>query len=316
MAMIQFPQKTQNIKMKTKNKRVSNPKKYLSLIKIDDDFFIALEIQDEHKPILEKLGFSKSLTEGETILPSVVGKISEFNAEGKEKIRKDLEKETVYYPREWKVTDWGGYEHSGVNYMPYERYPRELVPPPSIELQVIVNNGKKFVISPKLKNSENSIESIKHVMNLFAEIFKTFEVLKGDLTVPIKTKIMKLNWELLPVGINPWGRVKEQVKSIVESKSSGEKAMIIERFSLIEKHNPDHVAIGLGGFTGYLVFGFKSKSLYLLESLKYGNATYVLGEDWQTISQLTKAEILKNGYHKQRIIHSDDWNDSMHKVLI
>jgi len=294
--------------MTKKHKRVFNPLKYLSLINQDESFYIGIEIKDNLLTVIKEIGFSNNINVGETILPSIFGNVSGFNAEGREKIRKDLPKETVYYPREWSLTDWGGHEHTGVNYMPYERWRRELVPPPSLELQIVEKNGKKIVISKKFKKIDKEYEEIKHAMNLFLEIFDEFEIFKQDLALPIKTKVTKLNWELLPPGINPWNRVSEKVREIIKNKSAGEKAMIADRFKKIESYNPNQIAIGLGGFTGYLVFGFKKKNIYLLESLQYGNATYVLGTDWEILSQMTKAEILKNNYQKNRIIHSDSWS--------
>ncbi len=301
--------------MAKRDKRVINPKKYLPLIKEGDDFYVGYEIKSGQESLLKSLGFSESQLNGEVVLPLAVGAISEFNAEGKEKSLKDQPKETVYYPREWSVTDWGGYEHSGVSYMPYERYPRELIPPPSLELQIVEKDGRKIVISKKFKNSSGEYAEVRHAMNLFFEIFKDMQIFKGDMTAAIRTKVIRLNWELLPPGINPWKRVGEQVRKIAEGNSSGEKVMIAERFKHIEAYQPDQVAIGLGGFTGYLVFGFQGKNVYLLESLRYGNATYVFGTDWETLSQMTKAEILRNDYHEQRIIHSDGWNVEVDTLL-
>lgn len=293
---------------KKRHRRVVNPEKYLSLIKENEDFYIGVEVTDSLINLLKKIGFSKDINIGETVLPAIFGNVSEFNAEGKENPRKDLPKETVYYPREWTLTDWGGYEHSGVNYMPYERWQRELVPPPSLEFQIAENDAKKIVISKKFKKAKSEYADIKHAMNLFFEIFDEFQIFKENLTLPVKTKIIRLNWELLPPGINPWSKVNERVKEIIEKRSVGEKAMIADRFKKIESYKPNQIAIGLGGFTGYLVFGYKDKSIYLLESLHYGNATYVLGTDWEVLSQMTKAEILKNNYQKDRIIHSDNWS--------
>lgn len=301
--------------MSKRDKRVINPKKYLPLIKEGEYFYIGFEIKKETEGLLKDLGFSPNLLTGETVLPAIVGPVSEFNAEGKEKVCKDLPKETVYYPREWSVTDWGGYEHTGVSYIAYERYPRELVPPPSLELQILEKDGKKIIISKKFKKIDSEYVEIKHAMNLFLEIFKDMQILKDDLTTAIKTKVIRLNWELLPPGVNPWKRVGDQVKKIAQGNSSGEKAMIAERFKQIEIYQPDQVAIGLGGFAGYLVFGFKDKNIYLLESLRYGNATYIFGTDWQTLSQMTKAEILQNNLHTRRIIHSDNWDTEIKQLF-
>ncbi len=80
-------------------------------------------------------------------------------------------------------------------------------------------------------------------------------------------------------------------------------------------NEPEFVAIGRAGFSGYVVFGFPSKSLYILESTKTNNATYVLEDDWEYLSGLTKAEILNNRLHKERILHRENWFTEIARVL-
>lgn len=295
-------------------KRIIKPDKYLSLIKYGDEFYVAFEANEEDIDLLKKIGFN-SLTSGETVLPAIFGRISRFNAEGEEEICKDLPKETVYYPKEWTVKDWGGHEHTGVSYVPYKRYPRDFISPPSLELKIIEKNGKKFIISKKFKNIKENYKDIKHVMNLFLEIFKDMLIIKDDMTIPYNANLVRVNWKMLPPGVSPWEKFNEQVKKITERVSTGKKRMFKERFDHLESYHPEEIAIGLGGFTGYLMFGFKSKNIYLLESLKYGNATYVLDANWEIISKMSKAEILQNNYQKQRIVHRDIWSDEIDNLF-
>jgi hypothetical protein len=67
------------------------------------------------------------------------------------------------------------------------------------------------------------------------------------------------------------------------------------------------VAIGQAGFSGYLIFGFTSRNLFICESVFYGNATYVFESDWEKLSKLSKAEILNQDLQKDRIIHREGW---------
>jgi len=63
------------------------------------------------------------------------------------------------------------------------------------------------------------------------------------------------------------------------------------------------VHVGTAGFLGYIILGFENKDFQVCESLIYGNATYIFGENWEEISQLSKAEILRDDLHRERIIH-------------
>jgi hypothetical protein len=72
---------------------------------------------------------------------------------------------------------------------------------------------------------------------------------------------------------------------------------------------------GQAGFEGYLIFGFTEKDLFVLESLVYGNATYVLGSNWESLAGLTKKEILAADLHVARIIHRQGWDSEIARLL-
>ena len=74
------------------------------------------------------------------------------------------------------------------------------------------------------------------------------------------------------------------------------------------------MAYGRAGFRGYAVFGFTSKNLYVLESAFPNNATYVLQNDWETISQMSKLKFFQN-LHKARIVHSENWQKNFDAIM-
>jgi len=99
-------------------------------------------------------------------------------------------------------------------------------------------------------------------------------------------------------------------------KAPGKKQIVIRyRLKTITLYDPEFVAIGQAGFEGYLVFGFPAKNLFILESLYTGNATYIFEENWETLSKLTKAEILRDGLQKERIIHREGWERNIKTYL-
>ena len=75
----------------------------------------------------------------------------------------------------------------------------------------------------------------------------------------------------------------------------------------INGYQPNFVAVGQGGFTHYLVFGFPNRNIFLLESTFIDNATYVLGNNWERLSRMTKGELLDNNLVQQRIFHNESW---------
>lgn len=293
--------------------------RYLNVLNIGDYFRVAIKFDDGIKAILIKAGFTEDFATGEKILPSIqFGKISTINAEGTYKKRKDLEMETVYRQIEWNWKDWGGNEHSDIVDIPYKRYPREYTLPPSIELQILESPKleEKIIASDLILYDESNYELIKHTINLFLEIFRVCIILKKDLAPVVKnTKIVRLNWEVLPKGRYPWDKSKRYLDSIIGVAKRGHQPVIRQRFEIISKANPDFLALGKAGFHGYVVFGFSKKNIFILESIHFGNATYIFENDWECLSQMTKAEILNNNFQKDRLIHKNGWKEEVEKYI-
>jgi hypothetical protein len=254
------------------------------------------------------------------VLPSPIGPISDFNASGKDIVHKDQDMETVYRQSEWKWNEFRGrdntVEMSKIVDVPYKRYPRTFIKPPSIELRLSTdNNGNLLVISPTLEYKKENENVLLHVVNLFLEIFNICEIRNNKLESIIKSPVKRLNWEILPKGRQPWEKLKVILDEFRESTAEGNKAVIDKRFESINIHNPDFVALGKAGFSGYVVFGFSDKNLFMLESNQTNNATYIFEDNWEHLSALSKAEILSKNLHKDRIIHREGWFNEINRVL-
>ena len=101
----------------------------------------------------------------------------------------------------------------------------------------------------------------------------------------------------------------------MKKTSEQNQVVITYRLTTITDFEPEFVAIGRAGFSGYLIFGFPKKNLFVLESLYSGNATYVFAEKWEGLSKLTKAEILQGKLQKDRIIHRENWESQINNIL-
>ena len=281
---------------------------------------VALRNLDQFVDHLRRAGFSSELQVGEAILPASVGPISGFNAEGKYDVHKDQPKETAYRLGEWTWQEFRGryetVERSKIVEIPYKRYPRTFVEPPSVELSLAQDgNGEKVLCSPTQDFIEANDSALVHIINLFLEHFGECEILKEDLAPVLPNKLIRLNWQVLPQGRMPWSHLQKKLRPIVGRQPEGKRAVIDKRHEAINVYEPDFVAVGQGGFDGYVVFGFPSKRLYILESTQINNATYVLDRDWEELSTMSKAELLNNDLHKERIIHRENWFAQVHRVL-
>ncbi len=293
-------------------KRIRSVDNHLIGIPDGDQFYIGVERNEIDNARLKKIGISEDMTEGEIVLPSIVGPRSRFNSNGG--FLKDKSKPMEHCSRLGVVTDWHGYEHLVT--IPYKRYHRIPIPAPEVELTMATINGKSLIISPLLTRSNETADHNKHVVNLFLELFGYCSVLKKDLAPAIADlPIKRVNWFILPKGEYPWEKTSEILSEFTHGRGKGTRRVIEHRVKTISNYRPSNIILGRGGFRDYWIFEFENKGLYLLESLYYGDATYALGSDWEEISQLTKSEILNADLHEGRYIHTEGWEITMDELL-
>lgn len=289
---------------------IFNVNNYMTLFAEDESFYVVKCLNDVPQETLEKIGFSQQEV-GTTILPAICGPKSRFNIHGSFIVRKDLPKERCW--REWYCMKWNGDWHY-VD-IEYQRYQRDLIPAPEIELTILEKDQLKYIVSPLLTNNEQSKEYIKHTINLFLELFHSCDLFREELT-PIfpPCQIKKVNWQILPPGNYPWEHVKDAITltSTRKKKANAQRST----YEYISQYKPESIVVGLAGFHGYVVFLFPEKQLALLEHMHHGNATYVFNtSDWEMFSQLTKSEIINNALMSERVIHKSDWKENIKKIL-
>jgi len=262
------------------------------------------------------MGFSSALPIGERVLPSAFGSVSSYNANGKSEKLKDLPKETFYVEQSRDIKDWHGNYHSVSTSMRYKRFQTELIDAPSQELTILENEEKEKIVSSNMLTVTNvNKELIKHTVNLFLELFGECNIVDDEFLSRQKTPIKRVSWNILPRGIMPWKQIKEPLLELLDKTDIESKYDTLKRFEFINDFAPDFVATGNGGFNDYVVFGFTNRGLYVLENSFAGNATYIFSNDWETLSQLSKAEILAEKRQEHRLIHRKYWKHSIKEIL-
>ncbi len=304
------------------NRKTRNIAKYLGHLKPSELFVLGLAVDDHIASRLNALGFDLPLVPGQQLLPPArKGPACRRNAEGFDIIHRDQPLETAYRQVEWHWTQFSGRysteEKSKLVDVPYKRYPRTPVLPYGIELEIKVrDDGQVFVIAGPFLNEPDTLMVATNTANMLKEALGGFEVLGKNLTSWVSAPIHRLNWQLLPPGKNPWESAQPALEELVKRAPAGNQSVLRARLTAVGEKKPDFVAIGIGGFEGYTVFGFVQKGLCVLECPQVNNATYVLPlESWETIAQLTKAQILDSRAHKARLVHTRHWFDALDKVL-
>lgn len=266
---------------------------------------------------LRAFGFQNVDESGASILPCSVNRYAKKNAEPFFTIDKSLPKEDYIQTVYWTRYEWAGRGEvnpvTDFSYIKKQRHHRDYFEPYSVYFTLVSDGDKKYIVSDGIPYVPDNHEKLMNAVNM---VLATF----GECTVDFsgqknKPKRIVVNWDILPRGEHPWSSIKETLSSLTKEHTKTQTELMLRNCESIYARKPDFVAYGRAGFRGYAVFGFTSKNLYVLESAFPNNATYVLQNDWETISQMSKAEILSQDLHKARIVHSESLQKNFDAIM-
>ncbi len=73
--------------------------------------------------------------------------------------------------------------------------------------------------------------------------------------------------------------------------------------------------IGRSGFSRYLGYLLRD-DLVLLENIDYGNALYMMFDDWKTLSKRSRLDLLSDPTaHYERVLHKVGWEKLLNRLL-
>lgn len=275
--------------------------------------FPVSEIGDVAK---ENLGLPTNGAEGFSFLPGVCGPKSDANANGRIIIRKDLPMEKLARGvlRTWK--DWHGHSHFGLQNRTYSRYPRELDPPQEELFYIMPIDGEMCVCSALLTFDDKSDDRIIWCLNLFLECFGECFVADENNQGIKKPRFKRLNWELLPQGDYPWERLAKMIHQRLEKTTDSKDIDVaLWRMKFLRELGSTNVGFGRAGFNGYVAFEFRQVGLWVLEATQLDNATYVFEHDWESLSCMSKQEVLSGNLCKCRVIHDRRWKHILRSLV-
>ncbi len=262
-------------------------------------------------------GFDDGVENGDSILPAPFNNYSKKNSEMFFTIDASLPMEKYTQTLYWTRNEWAGRGETRevTEYVDITRFRkhRDWHKPYSVNF-TYVDEGEAYIISDGIiYNSENN-EKLKNTVNMVLGLF-------GECTIDYKSmpsgiKKKRLDWDILPPGKYPWEKVRDSIETITKKCNRTQTAMMLRNCKTIIDMEPEFVAYGKSGFRGYVAFGFPKRNMYILESIFPNNATYVFNNDWETLSKMTKAEILSNDLQEARIIHSANWDKKFKELMV
>lgn len=297
-------------------KRIRSLTRNFPQLKLNNPYYFAVKINEVTTDKAIKLGFTTDFNIGERLLPNKeFGKVSKYNAKGKEVINKAKGKKDYTYSTLWTHQEFRGRgeteEVTSVVNRTIKRWHRDFVNPPEVYLTIINNNTEKFIAAPLTIYNESNKTLMIHMVNLLLEIFEECDILDekiANIITPVK--ITHLNWEILPDGKDPF--CNEHISDITKNMKldATESHLLRNRMEIFKKYPASHYYMGIAGFSGYMIMEYKELNILLLENFYYGNATYIFSGTFEinNFYSLTKKDIFDNNLHEDRIIHNKGWD--------
>jgi len=257
----------------------------------------------------------------EIIPKDTQGKHSNWNVNGREIIRNDLPMETFYVDVE--APNWGdSYNGTHTVELPNKRYPREYIAPRNSTIQIECANSSpdlpyyilKFQVSEVLnKNTPEFSDRLFDCLNILQENIGSCDVDRADKSFEDYIQTLNVSWDILPPGT-----AEETIERLFHGKnpSPQERETANERFAFFNSLNPQNFISGASGLQRY--FGaLIHDNLVVFENIKYGNAIYIMFDNWEKLSQKSRIELLsgKYGNNFERIIHKNNWRDQVRKII-
>ncbi|ECD6637436.1 hypothetical protein E2355_08150 [Salmonella enterica subsp. enterica serovar Java] len=272
---------------------------------------------------LEHLGiyFDNGVNAYETsVIPDPLqGKYSLKNVFGEEIVRKDLPKETHY--TEIESPNWGDSSNGTHTVrLPYEKYPRDIIPPTLIAIEI---NHKQpsdghFIFNFRVtrildKQSNKFDDELLFDLNLLQENLGKCGIENADKPISTYADTLIVSWKIFPPGSK-----EETLARIFRGKNitSDKKNVAGNRYDFFMSLEPKKIVTGNSTFSNY-IGAMLEDDLVVFENIEYGNAIYILYDNWDDISKLSRIDLLSGraGSNFDRIIHSGNWKDEVRKKV-
>jgi hypothetical protein len=249
--------------------------------------------------------------------PATSGRYSNANLFGMVKVRKDLPKTTKEFG--FWAPSWGS---GSYHYVSNERevYQREFFSPKEVALSIELIEERagayilKFAVDQVLDRTAPNFElELLYNLNLLQENVGSADVFKSSTSADEFAATVQVNWRILPPGT-----VDEVMSAILQGKgkvTAEQQTVMKDRIEVLSKLKPEAYIAGADGFLRY--FGAKfGDDFVVFENVRYGNAIYVMYEDWKTLSQKSRIDLLAGDPDAfDRIVHKEGWNRQLQEMV-
>lgn len=231
----------------------------------------------------------------------------------------------VHFTVTFEVPNWGdeskGYHTVNI---PRKKYRRDFIPPHSVSFIIECNNTSPdldeyifvFELNEVLdKSAENFKDRLFDLINIMQENIHTCGINKSNMSFNEYISTLFVKWEILPQA-DIETILSKITRNIGNDISQNVLTNLRERVIFFNSLNPSNYIVGTSGLVRY--YGIKlADDLVLFENLNYGNALYVMYDDWEYLSQKSRVDLLTGiyGNNFDRIIHKNGWNIKVTEII-
>jgi hypothetical protein len=304
------------------------------LDKIDDDLIAigavkTIAVSDVRKGLYAHLGLDTDVLDEEVVSngprqpPADAGKWSFRNARGWDRKRPDLPMVPKSFV--WESPNFGDASTYGTHthYQTRQVYQHQVFEAQGmmIEPTVLSQTGGdqvvvKFALTPLLSRTQPEFElMLLWALNVLQENTGAAGIYPSTATKEDYLGTIQLDWDIFPPGT-----IDDVVTWFTSKPSAASRAPdfdkhLRDRTAAFGRLKPQSYIRGSGQFGSY--FGAKfADDLVVFENLRYGNALYILYDNWSDISQRSRLDLLRDHDAKfDRVVHTADWQFQFDKIM-
>ncbi|WP_172961146.1 hypothetical protein [Asticcacaulis excentricus] len=261
-------------------------------------------------------------TAGPAHPPADAGRWSKRNAHGWDRKREDWP--MVQKSWTFESPNFGDGARNGWTMRSWTKdvYQHQIFEPQGMTIEPIVLEDKggeqlivKFALTPMLSRGMAEFDlMLLWALNVLQENTGVTGVFASDATRAEYISTVTLDWQIFPPGTAD-EVVARLLSSARPSNAPDFEKHVRDRVRLFEGFEPKAYIRGQGSFGSYFGAQF-ADDLVVFENLKYGNAVYLLYQDWGEASQRSRLDLLRDqDAHFDRVVHTDGWQDRLTSLL-
>ena len=278
-----------------------------------------IPIRDVANGLYDHLGLrfdGRDLSVVPGLLPTeMVGRYSDRNVNGWVVKRTDLPKITKTFS--WETPNFGDASAYGTHthYRAREVYQQQVFEPRHFPIKIEILNSPggdfalvKFEVGQALDRAAPGFDDeFLFCLNLLQENAGVAGVFSSTATRDDFIGTVHLDWEVFPPG-----SAAQLIASITKGQggaSGGRAGVVAARLKLFARLPVEKLVKGTNSFGSY-IGALYADNLVVFENMSYGNALYVLYDNWRDISKRSRLDLLRGTTKAfDRFAHTDGWED-------